>query len=120
MKRIVVLGGGESGVGAAILAQKKGFDVFLSDMSKIKEHYKQMLDEHHIAWEEQQHTEALILNADEVVKSPGIPGDAPMMLKIAEKGIPVISEIEFAGRYTDAKMVCITGSNGKTTTTSLI
>ena len=120
MKRIVVLGGGESGVGAAILAQKKGFDVFLSDMSKIKEHYKQMLDEHHITWEEEQHTEALILNADEVVKSPGIPGDAPMMLKIAGKGIPVISEIEFAGRYTDAKMVCITGSNGKTTTTSLI
>ena len=120
VKRIVVLGGGESGVGAAILAQKEGFDVFLSDMSAIKVHYKQMLDEHHITWEEQQHTEALILNADEVVKSPGIPSDAPMMLKIAEKGIPVISEIEFAGRYTDAKMVCITGSNGKTTTTSLI
>ena len=120
MKRIVILGGGESGVGAAILAQKKGFDVFLSDMSKIKEHYKQMLDEHHIVWEEQQHTESLILNADEVIKSPGIPADAPMMCKIAEKGIPVISEIEFAGRYTDAKMVCITGSNGKTTTTSLI
>ena len=120
MKRIVILGGGESGVGAAVLAQKKGFDVFLSDMSKIKEHYKQMLDEYHIAWEDGQHTEALILNADEVIKSPGIPGDAPMMLKIQEQGIPVISEIEFAGRYTDAKMVCITGSNGKTTTTSLI
>ena len=120
MKRIVILGGGESGVGAAVLAQKKGFDVFLSDMSKIKEHYKQMLDEYHIAWEEQQHTESLILNADEVIKSPGIPGDAPMMLKIQERGIPVISEIEFAGRYTDAKMICITGSNGKTTTTSLI
>ena len=120
MKRLVVLGGGESGVGAAILAQKEGFDVFLSDMSAIKDHYKQMLDEYHIVWEERQHTEELILNADEVVKSPGIPGDAPMMLKIAEKGIPVISEIEFAGRYTDAKMVCITGSNGKTTTTSLI
>ena len=120
MKRIVILGGGESGVGAAVLAQKMGFDVFLSDMSKIKEHYKQMLDEYHIAWEDGQHTEALILNADEVIKSPGIPGDAPMMLKIQERGIPVISEIEFAGRYTDAKMVCITGSNGKTTTTSLI
>ena len=120
MKRLVVLGGGESGVGAAILAQKEGFDVFLSDMSAIKDHYKQMLDEYHIVWEERQHTEELILNADEVVKSPGIPCDAPMMLKIQEKGIPVISEIEFAGRYTDAKMVCITGSNGKTTTTSLI
>ena len=120
MKRIVVLGGGESGVGAAILAQKEGFDVFLSDMSRIKEHYKQMLDEHHIVWEDGQHTEALILNADEVIKSPGIPAEAPMMRKIAEKGIPVISEIEFAGRYTNAKMVCITGSNGKTTTTSLI
>ncbi len=119
-KRIVILGGGESGVGAAILAQKQGFDVFLSDMSKVKEHYRQMLDEHHIAWEEQQHTEELILNADEVIKSPGIPAEAPMMRKIMEKGIPVISEIEFAGRYTDAKMVCITGSNGKTTTTSLI
>ena len=119
-KRIVVLGGGESGVGAAVLAQKEGFDVFLSDMSKIKEHYSQMLDEYHIAWEDGQHTEALILNADEVIKSPGIPAEAPMMRKIVEKGIPVISEIEFAGRYTDAKMVCITGSNGKTTTTSLI
>ena len=119
-KRLVVLGGGESGVGAAILAQKEGFDVFLSDMSAIKEHYKQMLNEYHIVWEERQHTEELILNADEVVKSPGIPCDAPMMLKIQEKGIPVISEIEFAGRYTNAKMVCITGSNGKTTTTSLI
>ena len=120
MKRIVILGGGESGVGAAVLAQKKGFDVFLSDMSTIKEHYREMLDEHHIAWEDGKHTEALILNADEVIKSPGIPAEAPMMRKIAEKGIPVISEIEFAGRYTDAKMVCITGSNGKTTTTSLI
>ena len=119
-KRLVVLGGGESGVGAAILAQKEGFDVFLSDMSAIKDHYKQMLNEYHIVWEERQHTEELILNADEVVKSPGIPCDAPMMLKIQEKGIPVISEIEFAGRYTNAKMVCITGSNGKTTTTSLI
>ena len=98
MKRIVILGGGESGVGAAILAQKEGFDVFLSDMSKIKEHYKQILDEYHIAWEEQQHTEALILNADEIIKSPGIPAEAPIMVKIVEKGIPVISEIEFAGR----------------------
>ena len=84
-KRIVVLGGGESGVGAAVLAQKEGFDVFLSDMSKIKEHYSQMLDEYHIAWEDGQHTEALILNADEVIKSPGIPNDAPLMLKIQER-----------------------------------
>ena len=118
-KRIVILGGGESGCGAAILAKKLGFDVFLSDFGSIADKYKQMLDEYHIVWEERQHTEDLILNADEVVKSPGIPCDAPMMLKIQEKGIPVISEIEFAGRYTDAKMVCITGSNGKTTTTML-
>ena len=120
MKRtIVILGAAESGVGAAILAKKQGYDVFVSDKSNIKPHYKQMLDERHIEWEEGQHSELRILAADEVVKSPGIPKEAPMVRKIVEKGIPVISEIEFAGRYTDAKMVCITGSNGKTTTTSL-
>ena len=120
MKRIVVLGAGESGAGAAVLAKVKGFDVFVSDLSAIKDKYKQMLDSRDIAWEEGHHTESLILNADEVIKSPGIPNDAPMVLRVKEKGIPVISEIEFAGRYTHAKMICITGSNGKTTTTSLI
>ena len=120
MKRIVVLGGGESGVGAAVLAQKEGFDVFLSDMSKIKDHYRAMLDEHHIAWEDGQHTEELILNADEVIKSPGIPLTAPLVKQLIEQGTPILSEIEFAARYTRAKMICITGSNGKTTTTSLI
>ena len=120
MRRIAVLGAAESGVGAAVLAQKKGFDVFVSDMSAIKKHYKQMLDEYGIVWEEERHTENLILNADEIIKSPGIPQEAPVVQKALEKGIPVISEIEFAGRYTNAKMICITGSNGKTTTTSLI
>ena len=120
MKRIVILGAGESGAGAAVLAKKEGFDVFVSDMAAIKDKYKQMLDARGIAWEERQHTEEKILSADEIIKSPGIPKEAPMMRKIAEKGIPVISEIEFAGRYTHSKMVCITGSNGKTTTTSLI
>lgn len=119
-KRIVVLGAGESGAGAAVLAQKKGFDVFVSDMSPIKPIYKQMLDERSIAWEEGKHTEELILNADEIIKSPGIPFEAPIIQKITARNIPVISEIEFAGRYTNAKMICITGSNGKTTTTSLI
>ncbi|MBQ5697368.1 MAG: UDP-N-acetylmuramoyl-L-alanine--D-glutamate ligase [Muribaculaceae bacterium] len=120
MKRLVVLGGGESGVGAAVLAKVKGMDVFLSDMGMISEKYKSILNQHEISWEEGQHTQELILNADEVVKSPGIPPTTPLMQKITELGIPVISEIEFAGRYTDAKMVCITGSNGKTTTTLLI
>ena len=120
MKRIVVLGAAESGVGAAILAQKEGFDVFLSDMGSIKPHYKEMIEEKGIPWEENGHTESLILNADEVIKSPGIPENAPMIQKVKEAGIPIISEIEFAGRYTHAKMICITGSNGKTTTTSLI
>ena len=120
MKRIVVLGAGESGAGAAVLARKQGFDVFVSDMSKIAPRYKQMLDERDIKWEEGQHTESLILNADEIIKSPGIPDTAPMIIKVKEKGINIISEIEFAGRYTDSKMICITGSNGKTTTTSLI
>lgn len=120
MSRIVVLGAAESGVGAAVLAKKEGFDVFVSDMSKIKDKYKQMLDDHHIEWEEGQHTEEKILNADEVIKSPGIPKEAPMVRKLTEQGTHIISEIEFAGRYTNSKMICITGSNGKTTTTSLI
>ncbi len=120
MKRIVVLGAAESGAGAAVLAKKKGFDVFVSDMSTIKDKYKELLNSHEIVWEEGRHTEELILNADEVIKSPGIPENAPMILKLKEKKIPIISEIEFAGRYTHAKMICITGSNGKTTTTSLI
>lgn len=119
-KRIVALGAAESGVGAAVLASKKGFDVFVSDMGKIKPHYIEMLDRYGIGWEEGGHTENLILNADEIIKSPGIPNNAPMVQKIKERGIPIISEIEFAGRYTNAKMICITGSNGKTTTTSLI
>ena len=120
MKRIVILGAGESGAGAAVLAKVKGFETFVSDMSAIKDKYKELLDSYGIAWEEGHHTEELILNADEVVKSPGIPNDAPLILKLKEQGTPIISEIEFAGRYTDAKMICITGSNGKTTTTSLI
>ena len=120
MKRIVVLGAAESGVGAAALAKVKGFDVFVSDMGKIKENYKDVLRQYGVSWEEGRHTEELILNAVEVIKSPGIPEDAPMVQKVRNAGIPVISEIEFAGRYTDAKMICITGSNGKTTTTSLI
>lgn len=120
MKRIVVLGGGESGVGTAILAKKENFDVFLSDMGIIKEKYKQLLEEYGIAYEEGQHTEDLILNANEVMKSPGIPKKAALIQKIEEKGISIISEIEFASRYTDAKIIAITGSNGKTTTTSLM
>ena len=120
MKRIVVLGAAESGVGAAALAKVKGFEVFVSDMGKIKENYKQVLREYGVPWEEGHHSEDLILNAREVVKSPGIPEDAPMVRKVREAGIPIVSEIEFASRYTDAKMICITGSNGKTTTTSLI
>lgn len=120
MARIVILGAGESGAGAVVLAQKKGFDTFVSDMSLIKDKYKAMLNERGIQWEEGKHTEELILNADEVIKSPGIPNDAPIILKLKNQGTPIISEIEFAGRYTNAKMICITGSNGKTTTTSLI
>lgn len=118
-RRIVILGGGESGVGAAVLAKVKGFDLFLSDFGAISQKYRDMLEKYEIPFEEGKHTEELILNADEVIKSPGIPPTSPIMRKIAEKNIPVISEIEFAGRYTDAKMVCITGSNGKTTTTLL-
>ena len=120
MKKIVVLGAGESGAGAAVLARKQGFDVFVSDMGEIKPEYKQMLNDHGIGWEEKKHTEELILNADEVIKSPGIPDKAPIIQKLKAQHTPIISEIEFAGRYTDAKMICITGSNGKTTTTMLI
>ena len=118
--RIVILGAGESGAGAAVLAKKEGFDVFVSDMSKIAPRYQQMLNDRGIQWEEGHHTAELILNADEIIKSPGIPDTAPMVAQAIEKGIPNISEIEFAGRYTTSKMICITGSNGKTTTTSLI
>ena len=120
MSRIVILGGGESGVGSAVLAKVKGFDVFLSDMGKISDEYASMLEKWEIPFEQGCHTEELILNADEVIKSPGIPSTAPMVKKIEEKGIGDISEIEFAGRYGNAKKIRITGSNGKTTTTSLI
>ena len=120
MSRIVVLGGGESGVGSAVLAKVKGFDVFLSDMGNIADKYVQVLKDWDIAFESGGHSEELILNADEIVKSPGIPCDAPMVRKCEDRGIHIISEIEFAGRYDSAKKICITGSNGKTTTTSLI
>lgn len=120
MKRLVVLGGGESGVGTAILGKKENFDVFLSDRGSIKDKYKAILEENGIAYEEGKHTEELILNADVVMKSPGIPKKAELIQKLKEKGISVISEIEFASRYTDAKIVAITGSNGKTTTASLM
>ncbi|RRN77107.1 UDP-N-acetylmuramoyl-L-alanine--D-glutamate ligase, partial [Pseudoxanthomonas sp. SGD-10] len=117
--RIVILGAGESGVGAAILAQKNGYDVFVSDFGEISGKYKAELNERGISYEEKQHTESLILNATEVIKSPGIPDKAPIIKKLIERQIPIISEIEFAGRYTKAKTICITGSNGKTTTTML-
>ena len=120
MSRVVVLGGAESGVGAAVLAKVKGYDVFLSDKGQIKEEYAAQLRKWDIPFEQGQHSEDLILNADEVVKSPGIPGTAPMVQEIRQKGIKIESEIEFASRYDSAKKICITGSNGKTTTTSLI
>lgn len=119
-RRVVILGAGESGTGAAILAKKQGFDLFVSDGSAIKPHYRELLEQHGIAFEELTHTRELILNADEVIKSPGIPDAAPIMQEILAREIPVLSEIEFGARYTNAKMVCITGSNGKTTTTMLI
>ncbi|MDD2560288.1 MAG: UDP-N-acetylmuramoyl-L-alanine--D-glutamate ligase, partial [Bacteroidales bacterium] len=119
MKRIVVIGGAESGSGAAVLARKQGFDVFLTDMAPIPQHYRKLLEDNGIVFEEGLHSPDLILNADEVIKSPGVPDKAPMIQAIKAKGIPIISEIEFAGRYTKAKMICITGSNGKTTTTLL-
>lgn len=118
-KRIVILGSGESGVGAAVLAQAKGFNVFVSDKGTIKDKYKKQLSENNIPFEELQHTEDKILNATEVIKSPGIPDKADLVKKLRSLNIPVISEIEFAGRYTNAKKICITGSNGKTTTTLL-
>ena len=120
MSRIVVLGGAESGVGAAVLAKVKGFDVFLSDNGKIKDEYKALLVNWQIAFEEGGHTEEKVMSADEVVKSPGIPETAPMVRKLRDKGTHIISEIEFAARYDNAKKICITGSNGKTTTTSII
>ena len=120
MSRIVVLGGAESGVGAAVLAKVKGFEVFLSDSGRIKDEYKALLDNWQIAYEEGGHTEEKIMCADEVVKSPGIPETAPMVRRLRDKGIHIISEIEFAARYDSARKICITGSNGKTTTTSII
>ncbi len=120
MKRLVILGSGESGTGAAILAKQKGYDVLISDAGLIPEKYKEELNEYGIAYEEKQHTEALILNADEIIKSPGIPEKNELINKIRSKGIHIISEIEFASRYTNATKICITGTNGKTTTTSLI
>ena len=119
MKRLVILGGGESGVGTAILGKKKGYDVFVSDFGKIKETYKEVLTINGISWEDEKHSEELILNADAVMKSPGIPEKAPIVKKLIDLGIPVISEIEFAVQFTDAVTVGITGSNGKTTTTLL-
>ena len=120
MKRIVILGAGESGTGAAILAKSKGMDVFVSDFGSIAPTYQAMLDHHDIPWEEGKHSTDLIMNADEVIKSPGIPLTAPIIEQLMQQGTPVISEIEFAARYSRGKMICITGSNGKTTTTSLL
>ncbi|WP_234461936.1 UDP-N-acetylmuramoyl-L-alanine--D-glutamate ligase [Pedobacter segetis] len=117
--RLVILGAGESGVGAAILAQKQGFEVFVSDFGEIKQVYQDELNHYQISFESGKHTEELILNATEVVKSPGIADKVSIVKKLKEKNIPIISEIEFAGRYSDAKMICITGSNGKSTTTML-
>ncbi len=119
MERLVVLGGGESGVGTAILGKQKGYQVFVSDKGEIKEEYKKVLEHFEIEWEENQHTEAKVLNADVVMKSPGIPDKVALVKKLVDSGIPVISEIEFASKYTDATLIGITGSNGKTTTTML-
>lgn len=118
-KRLVILGGGESGVGTAILGKKKGYEVFVSDFGQIKENYKEVLALNKLEWEEGRHTEELVLNADVVMKSPGIPDKSPIVKKLKEKGIPVISEIEFASHFTDVQTIGITGSNGKTTTTML-
>ncbi len=119
MERLVILGAGESGVGTAILGKQKGYEVFVSDQGKIEEKYREVLIHHEIEWEEGQHSETGVLNADVVMKSPGIPDTVPLVKRLVEKGVPVISEIEFASRYTDAKIIGITGSNGKTTTTML-
>jgi len=120
MKKIVILGAGESGAGSAILAQKKGFDVFVSDKGEVRQKYREILDKNKIRWEEGKHTEVEIFSADEVIKSPGVREDVPIVIKLREKGIPVISEIEFAGRYATGIKICVTGSNGKTTVTNLI
>ncbi len=120
IKRIVILGGGESGTGAAVLAKKMGFDVFLSDKGALMSHYRELLVKYDIDWEEGKHNKKLFAGAAEVIKSPGIPDSAPVVREAKETGLPVISEIEFAGRYTSAFTVCVTGSNGKTTTSSLI
>ena len=119
-KKIVILGAGESGAGSAVLAQKQGFDVFVSDKGQIKDTYRDILEKHSIKWEEGNHNESIILSAGEIIKSPGIPENAPIVLKIREQGIPLISEIEFAGRYAKGIKICVTGSNGKTTVTNLI
>lgn len=118
--KIVILGAGESGVGAAILAKDQGFAVFLSDSGKIKPKYQEILVKENIDFEEGKHSESLILQADLIIKSPGIPPSAPIIVEAVNREIPIISEIEFAGQFTKSKMICITGSNGKTTTTSLI
>src|SRR5690606_15503477 len=118
--KLVILGGGESGVGTAILGKKEGYTVFVSDNGKIKDKYKEVLKNYEIEWEEEGHSENRILGADEVMKSPGIPDSVPLIRKLVEIGVPVISEIEFAARYTDAMIIGITGSNGKTTTTMLV
>ncbi len=120
MKKIVILGAGESGAGSAVLAQRKGFDVFVSDKGEIKQKYKEILENNKIRWEEGKHTEDEIFTADEVIKSPGVREDAPIVVQLHDKGIPVISEIEFAGRYATGIKICVTGSNGKTTVTNLI
>jgi UDP-N-acetylmuramoylalanine--D-glutamate ligase len=120
MKKIVILGAGESGAGSAILAQKKGFDVFVSDKGEVGQKYREILDKNKIRWEEGKHSENEIFSADEVIKSPGVREDVPIVIKLHEKGIPVISEIEFAGRYATGIKICVTGSNGKTTVTNLI
>ncbi len=120
MKKIVILGAGESGAGSAVLAQRKGFDVFVSDKGEIKQKYKEILENNKIRWEEGKHTEEEIFTADEVIKSPGVREDAPIVMQLHDKGIPVISEIEFAGRYATGIKICVTGSNGKTTVTNLI
>ncbi|WP_417873179.1 UDP-N-acetylmuramoyl-L-alanine--D-glutamate ligase [Xanthomarina gelatinilytica] len=118
-QRLVILGGGESGVGTALLGKAKGFEVFVSDKNKIKEKYKDVLIHHEIEWEEETHTESKILNANLVMKSPGIPEKVPLVKQLREQGVPIVSEIEFAAKFTQATLVGITGSNGKTTTASL-
>ena len=118
-QKLIILGGGESGVGTAVVGLQQGFDVVLSDKGTLKEKYMAELEAHQVAYEHGGHTEERILHADLVVKSPGIPEKAPLIQQLRQRGIPVISEIEFAARYTQAKLICITGSNGKTTTTML-